>query len=153
MGLAELTSRIRQSGAQAALVISIWKGNPGEVTILSSTGRELFKLRLEMALLRREIDSANKGRVGAIEGIGVKIGSSTIVWDLARSLAELMSLNIEELSEPSERQSDKNHSLLWFENATSEKILWTHYNTKDLSEIGPRIRVSSFRRLMHSDSE
>jgi len=153
MGITELTSRIRQSGAQAALVISIWKGNPGEITILSSKGQELFKLRLEMALLRREIDPTNKGRVGSIEGVGVKIGSSTIVWELARSLAELMSLNIEELSEPSERQTDKNHSLLWFENELSGKILWTHYNTKDLSEIGPRIRVSSFRSLMYNGSE
>ena len=30
MGLTELVSRIHNSGAQAALVISIWRGNPGE---------------------------------------------------------------------------------------------------------------------------
>jgi rRNA maturation protein Rpf1 len=153
MGLTELTSRIRQSGAQAALVISIWRGNPGEMTILSSQGNELLKLRLESALLRREIDSSNKGRVGTIEGVGVKIGSSTHVWDLARSLAEIMSLNIEELADPAEKRTEKNKALLWFEDAPSEKILWTHYNTKDLSEIGPRIRVSSVRRLHEDESE
>jgi len=153
MGVAELISRIRQSGAQAALVISIWRGNPGEMTIISSTGQEISKIRIEMALLRREIDPANKGRVGTIEGVGVKIGSSNTVWEVAKSFAELLSLNIEELSEPAELQTDKNRVLLWFEDAPSGKILWTHYNTKDLSEIGPRIRVSSFRRLVNDDSE
>ena len=147
MGLSELTSRIRQSGAQAALIISIWRGNPGEVTVLSSEGEEVLKLRLESALLRREIDSTNKGRVGTIQGVGVKIGSSDYVWALARNFAELMSLNIEEYSDPVESRTEKNRALIWFEDAPSGKILWTHYNTKDLIEIGPRIRVSSVRRL------
>ncbi|MCJ7817937.1 MAG: Brix domain-containing protein [Candidatus Thorarchaeota archaeon] len=153
MGLTELISRIRQSGAQAALVISIWRGNPGELTILAPDGEEILKLRLESALLRREIDSSNTGRVGSIEGVGVKIGSSESVRDLAGSFAELLSLNIEELSDPSERRTEKNRTLLWFEDAPSEKILWTHYNTKDLSELGPRIRVSSVRRSSEDGSE
>ena len=153
MGLTELTSRIRQSGAQAALIISIWRGNPGELTILSSEGKEIIKLRLESALLRREIDASNKGRVGTIEGIAVKIGSSTRVWELARFFAELLSLNIDELSDPAEKQTEKNRALLWFEDAISEKILWTFYNTKDLSELGPRIRVSSVRSSNEDDSE
>lgn len=121
--------------------------------ILSSQGDELFKLRLESALLRREIDSSNKGRVGSIEGVGVKIGSSSHVLELARGLAEIMSLTIEELSDPAERRTEKNRALIWLEDAPSEKILWTHYNTKDLSEIGPRIRVSSVRRLGENESE
>jgi rRNA maturation protein Rpf1 len=153
MGLTELASRIKQSGARAALIISIWRGNPGELTILSSEGKEILKLRLESALLRREIDASNKGRVGTIEGVGVKIGSSTRVWDLARFFAELLSLNIDELSNPAERRTEKNRALLWFEDASSEKILWTFYNTKDLSEFGPRIRVSSIRRSNEDDSE
>jgi len=153
MGLDELASRIRQSGAQAALIISIWRGNPGELTILTPEGKEAFKLRLESALLRREIDPSNKGRVGTIEGVGVKIGSSTKVLDFARFFAELLSLNIEELSGPAERRTEKNRALIWFEDAPSEKILWTFYNTKDLSELGPRIRVSSVRRSDEDDSE
>lgn len=153
MGLTELISRILQSGALAAIVISIWKGNPGELTILSPNGEEILKLRLESALLRREIDPTNTGRVGSIEGIGIKIGSSESVRDIARIFGELLSLNIDELSNPSERQTEKNKTLLWFEDATSEKILWTHYNTKDLSELGPRIRVSSVRRLSEDGSK
>ncbi len=153
MGLTELASRIRQSGAHAALIISIWRGNPGELTILSPQGDELVKLRLESALLRREIDSSNKGRVGAIEGVGVKIGSSDRARDLARDFATLLSLNIKEYSDPAESRSDKKKVLLWFEDAASEKILWTHYNTNDLTEIGPRIRVSSVKRLSENESE
>ncbi|MHA1422160.1 MAG: hypothetical protein ACTSW8_07780 [Candidatus Thorarchaeota archaeon] len=153
MGLTELASRIRQSGAQAALVISIWRGNPGELSIISLEGKEILKLRLESALLRREIDPSNKGRVGSIEGVAVKIGSSTRVWDLARTFAELLSLNVEELSHSVERRTEKNRALLWFEDASDEKILWTFYNTKDLSELGPRIRVSSVRRSTKDDSE
>ena len=153
MGLTELASRIRQSGAHAALIISIWRGNPGELTVLSPQGDEILKLRLESALLRREIDSSNKGRVGTIEGVGVKSGSSERVWNLARDFATLLSLNILEYSDPSESHTEKNRALLWFEDASSEKILWTQYNTKDLSEIGPRIRVSSVRRLSENESE
>ncbi len=153
MGLSELTSRIRQSGAQAALIISIWRGNPGEMTILSAEGDEIIKLRLESALLRREIDSSNKGRVGSIEGIGVKIGSSERVWNLARDFATLLSLNIKEYSDPAESRTNKNRTFLWFEDAPAEKILWTHYNTNDLTEIGPRIRVSSVRRLSDNEPE
>jgi len=153
MGLTELISRIRQSGAQAALIISIWRGNPGELTILSTQGEETFKLRLESALLRREIDPSNKGKVGSIEGVGVKVGSSSPVWDLARDFASLLSLHIDEYSDPAERRTEKNRVLLWFEDAPSEKILWTFYNTKDLSELGPRIRVSSIRRLHEDESE
>lgn len=153
MGITELTSRIRQSGAQAALIISIWRGNPGELTVLSPQGDEILKLRLESALLRREIDSSNKGRVGTIEGVGVRSGSSERVWNLARDFATLLSLNVKEYSDPSESRTDKNRALLWFEDAPSDKILWTLYNTKDLSEIGPRIRVSSVRRLSEDESE
>ncbi len=153
MGLTELTSRIRQSNAQAALIISIWRGNPGELTVLSPQGDEILKLRLESALLRREIDSSNKGRVGTIEGVGVKSGSSERVWNLARDFATLLSLNINEYSDPAKSRTVKNRALLWFEDAPSEKILWTQYNTKDLSEIGPRIRVSSVRRLGENESE
>jgi U3 small nucleolar ribonucleoprotein protein IMP4 len=146
MGITELASRIRQSGAQAALVISIWRGNPGELTILSPEGIEIFKLKLESALLRREIDSSNKGKVGNLQCVGVKTGSSERVLCLARGFAELLSLNVEEYSNPTESRTEKNRSLLWFEDIPDEKILWTHYNTKDLSEIGPRIRVSSVWR-------
>ena len=153
MSVTELTSRIRQSGAQAALVISIWRGNPGELIILSPEGVELFKLRLESALLRREIDSSNKGKVGNLQCVGVKSGSSDYVLDLARCIAELLSLKVEEYSNPAESRTEKNWSLLWLEDVPDEKILWTHYNTKDLSEIGPRIRVSSVRRYSENGPE
>jgi len=153
MGITELASRIRQSGAQAAFIISIWRGNPGELIILSPEGTELFKLRLESALLRREIDSSNKGKVGNLQCVGVKTGSSDRVLDLARGFAELLSLNVEEYSSPAESRTEKNWSLLWFEDVPDEKILWTHYNTKDLSEIGPRIRVSSVRRYSENEPE
>jgi len=153
MGLTELTSRIRQSGAQAALIISIWKGNPGELTVLSPQGAETIKLRLESALLRREINPSNKRNLGAYEGVGVKIGSSERVWNLARDFATLLSLKIEEYSDPSESRTDKKRVLIWFEDAPSDKIHWTWYNTNDLTEIGPRIRVSSVRRLSDNEPE
>lgn len=153
MGLTELISRIRQSGAQAALIISIWRGNPGELTIISSQGDEIIKLRLESALLRREIDPSNKGKVGVLEGVGVKIGSNERVWNLARDFATLLSLNIKEYSDIAESRTNKKRVLLWFEDAPSEKILWTHYNTNDLTEIGPRIRVNSVRRLSDNEPE
>ena len=153
MGLTELRSRIRTSGAQAALIISIWRGNPGELTVLSAQGEELIKLRLESALLRREINSSYKGRVGSIKGVGVKAGSSDRVWKLARDFASLLSLNIEEYVDPAESQTKKNWSLLWFEDDFEGKVLWTHFNTNDLTEIGPRIRVNSIRRMSENESE
>jgi hypothetical protein len=62
-------------------------------------------------------------------------------------------LNIEEYSDPKESQTPKNWSLLWFEESPGEKVLWTHFNTNDLIEIGPRMRVSSIKRLVKDESE
>ncbi len=147
MSIEELISRIAQSGAQAAFVISIWKGNPGELTIFSPNGEELFKIKIESALLRRETNPAMKRKIEGIESICVKTGSSKKTEALARDLGQLLDISVQECQNPPVILSNTNYAIIWFEDASEGKILWTHYTTHNGLELGPRIKVSSVRRL------
>lgn len=144
-GLSEIAARVRQSGAHAALIISMWKGNPSILSFTSLTEEELASIKVEMAMLRREV-SATKKRINRVAGVFVESNSS----DKTRSLGELLAffLDIELVEVPllDTTTQEPGQSLIWLEDATSGKILWTHYHTTDGAEIGPRIRVTSFRR-------
>ncbi|MFW9958341.1 MAG: hypothetical protein ACFFCT_09720 [Candidatus Odinarchaeota archaeon] len=146
MGLPELISRISQNGAKAAIVISIWQGNPGEMTILSSTGQDTINIRLESVLLRREVNPAGPTRSSRVDCVLIKSGSSAIVKALAEDIASLLDLSLSEQIDAYAALADEAKSFIWLEDSGSGKILWTHYNTHNRIEIGPRIRVSAVRR-------
>ena len=153
MSVEELVSRIRQSGAKAALVISIWKGNPGELILLSTNGNELLKIRLDSALLRRETNPTFRNRIEGIDCICVKSGSSTKVMNIAQDFASLLEIPLQDHQTPSDLLNKTNRSALWFDDAPAGKILWTHYATKDAAEIGPRIKISTVWRGTENESE
>lgn len=146
MSVEELVSRIRQSGAKAALVISIWKGNPGELILLSTSGDELLKIRLDSAVLRRETNPHFKSRIEGLESVCTKSGCSPKVMMLAQDLASLLEVPFQSYNLPEDFRNDTNRIAIWFDDAPAGKILWTHYSTKDAIEIGPRIRVSTIWR-------
>lgn len=146
MGLPELIARINQNGAKAAIVISLWRGNPGEMTILSSKGEETINIRLESTLLRREINPSGPPRIGRVDSVLVKTGSSRSVKALAEDIASLLDIELSEHVNPHEALIDETQSFIWFEDGSSGKILWTHYNTLNGIEVGPRIRVSAVKR-------
>lgn len=146
IGLPELVARINQRGAKAAIIISIWKGNPGEMTFLTPAGEESINIRLESVQLRREVSTVASTRIAKVVKVVIKSESSERVKTLANDIASLLNLDISEQSSPSDALTEHNQSFIWFDDADSGKILWTHYNAHDGLETGPRIRVSAVRR-------
>lgn len=153
MGLQELVARINQSGAQGALVISIWRGNPGELTFISPTGSEMLKLRLDTVLLRREVNANGSARIGRAEFVAVPTMSSERVKILATDIATLLNINIQEHQSATELVGANDQSCIWFEDTPSGKLLWTHYDINNQIEIGPRIRISTVWRKFGNESE
>jgi len=147
MGLTEITARVMQSGANAALVISMWKGNPRLLVFTTSTGLEVVKIKIESAKLRREVNPVKSTRLIGISGVFIKSGSSDQTRELGVVLASFLNTKIQEIADPKDVQVESNWSLIWLEDLPSEKILWTHYNSGNRIEIGPRIRVTSIRRM------
>jgi len=146
MGLSELTARINQNGAKAAIIISIWKGNPGEMTILSPAGQEVLNIRLDSVHLRREVSSAASTRTTRAESVVIKSESGERAKALADEITSLLNLSLSEQLNPGGGLTEDNQSFIWFEDDASGKILWTHYDAHNGREIGPRILVSTFRR-------
>jgi len=146
MGLSQLAARVGQSGAKAALVVSMWKGNPGILRFMSSSGEELVTIKVESAKLRREVSQTKKNRIIGTAGIFIGSESSNKTRELGEILASFLDIEIFEVTTPEDVQVEDNLSLIWLEDQPSGKILWTHYNSTDRIEIGPRIRVSSIRR-------
>jgi rRNA maturation protein Rpf1 len=149
MGISELVARIFQTGAHAALVISIWRGNPGEMTFVSPNGDEILRLKVESALLRREINPKGQPKIHAASRIVIKLGSGEKVRALAEDLAKILNLEVSEQLAPAEVLTNDGQIFIWFEEVGGGKILWTHYAAPACTEVGPRIRISSVRRLPH----
>jgi rRNA maturation protein Rpf1 len=150
MGLSEIAARVKQTGANAALIISMWKGNPSILNFTSSTEGELASIKVEMAMLRREVSSAKK-RISGISGVFVEAESSDNTRVLAEFLSTLLDLKLTETTYRDTTGLDPGQSLIWLQDAPSGKILWTHYHTSDGAEMGPRIRVTSLRRGENDD--
>ena len=146
MSVEELVARISQSGAKAAFVISIWKGNPGELAILLPSGVELLRVRIDSALLRRETCPKYKMKIEGIESICVKVGSSAKTREFAMELGKILDVLVQECENPEDISSNTSRVLIWFEDTSEGKILWTHYTTYTGIELGPRIKISSLRR-------
>ena len=146
MGLSQLAARVGQSGAKAALVVSMWKGNPGILSFLSSSGEELVTVKVESAKLRREVSQTKKKRIIGTAGIFIESESSRKTQELGELLASFLDIEMFEAATPEDVQVEDNWSLIWLEDQPSGKILWTHYHSTDIIEVGPRIRVSSIRR-------
>jgi rRNA maturation protein Rpf1 len=146
MGLTELAARVMQSGANAALVISMWKGNPRLLVFTTSTGLDAFTIKIESAKLRREVNPTKNTRLIGLSGVFIKSGSSEQTRELGVVLASFLNIELQEITDPRNAQVEANWSLIWLEDLPSEKILWTHYHSGNGIEIGPRIRVTSIRR-------
>ncbi|MFW9786300.1 MAG: hypothetical protein ACFFE2_02120 [Candidatus Thorarchaeota archaeon] len=146
MGLTELAARVGKSGANGALVISMWKGNPSLLVFTNSAGEEVASIKMESAKLRREVNREKKTRVAGTAGIFLKSDSSTQTRELADLLSSFLGVETFELAKISDAQVEEHWSLVWLEDLPSGKTLWTHYNSTDGVEIGPRIRVTSIRR-------
>jgi len=145
MGLSEIAARVGQTGANAALIISMWKGNPSILSFTSSDSKELASIKIEMAMLRREVSTAKK-RTNAVAGVFVESQSNYKTCDLGELLSKFLNVDLREVSHIDPTTLDPGQTAIWLQDAVSGKILWTHYHTTDGTEMGPRIRVASLRR-------
>ena len=146
IGLTELAARVGQSGANAALVISMWKGNPSLLIFMNAAGEEIGSIKIESAKLRREVTPDRNNRIGRTAGVCVKTGSNVKTKELGNLLASFLNLELIETVFPDDINHEDNISLIWLEDMPSGKILWTHYLSGKGVEIGPRIRVKSVWR-------
>ncbi|MFW9918132.1 MAG: hypothetical protein ACFFED_00885 [Candidatus Thorarchaeota archaeon] len=147
MSLPEIVSRIQQSNTRAAFIISSYKGNPGNLQVIESNGVIVYELVLESALLRRETRKEDRTRISYLSTVSVHQDSSTNTKEFGSYLAALLDVDFSEIKEISDMQSDLAGRTSIFLQDYDSKVLWTVYHTLDLSEIGPRIRISHIRRF------
>ncbi|MGY5876061.1 MAG: Brix domain-containing protein [Candidatus Thorarchaeota archaeon] len=147
----ELIARINQSEARAAIVVTMRKGNPSNLNMIGPSGDIILTVEMESAALRREVLKNEGPRIVRIDTIASKTGSSEFTLLLSRTVASLLGLESQELEkQPDPSPKGKNAVVLWFENISSEKVLWTHYHANDGVEIGPRIRVVDVTKSSHN---
>lgn len=152
MSLDELISRIRNTNATASFVVSMQKGNPKSIQILSPDGITMLDIQMESAALKREVSKKKGIRFNSICCVCFERGSGEDIRYLADTFASVLDVETLELDEPGPiGPNHSNEAILWFQKMASGKILWTHYHAFDGTETGPRIRIYAIRRNLHND--
>ncbi|MHA1882818.1 MAG: hypothetical protein ACTSUO_07200, partial [Candidatus Thorarchaeota archaeon] len=130
MSLSELISKIKQSSAIGALIISMYRGNPGTMQLLSPDGTEVIHIKMESALLKREIQPINETRIKSIRKIYVQTGSSEETMLIASMIADIVGLSPVPITSIADFDAGiANASYMWFQDYSDGKTLWTHYNS------------------------
>jgi rRNA maturation protein Rpf1 len=130
-----------------ALLVTLWKGNPGTLQFISPTGNELLTLKLESAALRREVSSRKGLRFQSVHAVTVPKNISRQGRTLADFLASLYNTEVTESDIPSAAESKGSNKVeIRVEDLGGGKILWTHFHAVNGEEIGPRIRVIGLRK-------
>lgn len=146
MNSTELVARIQQSDAKMALLVTLWKGNPGTIQFISPTGNELLTVKVESAALRREVSSHKGLRVQSVHAVTFPKNISKQGRYLADFIAALANLEATESDMPVIAESEGSNKVeIRIEDLDDGKILWTHFHALDGEEIGPRIRVVGLR--------
>ncbi|MHA2385067.1 MAG: hypothetical protein ACXAEE_02535, partial [Candidatus Thorarchaeota archaeon] len=100
MSISELKSRVVQSGAALALVVSIWKGNPRTIRFLYPTDDDVLELRIESAALRREVSDNKGSRIHSIHGVTVEENCSSNARELASVVASTLNTDVKNEPHP-----------------------------------------------------
>ncbi|MFX0045713.1 MAG: hypothetical protein ACFE8Z_07685 [Candidatus Hermodarchaeota archaeon] len=147
MNSTELVARIQHSDAKMALIVTLWKGNPGTIQFISRTGSELLTVKVESAALRREVSSRKGLRVQSVHAVTIPKKITKQGRYLADFIAALVDLEVAESDMPVITESEGTNKVeIRIEDLGSGKILWTHFHALDGEEIGPRIRVIGLQR-------
>jgi len=144
MSIAELSSRIKQSRASAAIVVSLFKGNPRSLQILSPDGGQIMEMRMESAKLRREVTSSRSPKMRNIHSIAIQSGAGEQTRAIAEMMSKLLDTPIAEAPEiVAVGSKGMAEVVVWLQDVPTGKTLWTHYHAKDGLEIGPKMRITS----------
>lgn len=147
MSIDELRSRVQQTGARLALIVTIWKGNPRTIRFLYPHHDDALEVRVESAALRREV-SGNKGpRIHSIYGVTVEENCTQNAREFASAIASMLATDVK--NEPQPVVLDE-AAFGMVEIRVSDlrggKLLWTFYHAHNGLEVGPRIRISKLWR-------
>ncbi|MHA1906201.1 MAG: hypothetical protein ACW98Y_02815 [Candidatus Thorarchaeota archaeon] len=145
MSLTELISRITQEDAKVAFIISTFRGNPGNIQILSPDGVTHYDIKMESAVLRREVLADSKTRVDELTLIAVQGESNTLLNQFSEFLVSLLDLPLTTISSLEEIPFQKGNRAILLLKESGGKILWTWHHASDHREIGPRIRIPNLR--------
>ena len=145
MSRAEIVARLINHDANFVIVVTMYKGNPNNLEIVSSEGKAVATIFMESAMLRREVLKSRNPRINGISSVSIKQGSSKQAYELAQLVGSLLGIDVIETTDVKQTGA-KSSVIFWFQDLKHGKILWTHYHAFDGIEIGPRIRVSSLSR-------
>lgn len=145
MNRAEIIARIKEHDANFAIIVTMYKGNPNNLEVLTSKGELLSRILIESAMLRREVLRSGNPRISSISYIGMKKGSTLQTRELAQLIAYLTDIELVE-RDALEFEGSKGAIVYWFQDLKNRKTLWTNYHSYDGTELGPRIRVNSLSR-------
>ncbi|MDF1539614.1 MAG: hypothetical protein P1Q69_12010 [Candidatus Thorarchaeota archaeon] len=146
MSKSELLSRVNQSQAKAAFVITTFKGNPGDLQIITPDGSIPYEVRMESAALCREVSPDTKYRINNLVTIAVLADAEEITIKFSQYWASLLGLEISTVESVNELiTGSSGHAFALLRNAGG-KVHWSFHHAKEGVEIGPRIRILSIRR-------
>jgi U3 small nucleolar ribonucleoprotein protein IMP4 len=147
MSRTEIVARLINQDANSVIIVTMYKGNPNNLEVVSSEGKTMATIFMESAMLRREVLKSHTPRINSISAVSVKQGSSKQANELAQFIGSLVGIDVIETSDVNQTGA-KSSVVFWFRDLSKGKVLWTHYHAFDGAEIGPRIRVSSFSRRL-----
>ncbi|TFF84081.1 hypothetical protein EU524_01520 [Candidatus Thorarchaeota archaeon] len=143
--MAELKARLKHSEADAALVVTAFRGNPGRIRVYYPD-RDGVVVQMSGSVLRREVLPDSAVRVNRIVRLSVSSNPSELTRNMADLLSRLMQIDwIEESAVHPVGPDHRNDAILRLQDAGSGMTVWTYYHALDAAEIGPRITVSALR--------
>ncbi len=146
MGMEELVQRVLSSGAKAALIVTLHKGNPGVLRVIYPDGSERVRLKIESAALRREVLPRRKIRIERINSLTIPPAASLQTSRLADQLGEILDVPVEEIHHLQSMGPDGRGAVdIRLTDLYGGRTLWTHHYAEDGVEIGPRIRIAAAR--------
>ncbi|MHA2423672.1 MAG: hypothetical protein ACXAEF_02725 [Candidatus Thorarchaeota archaeon] len=147
MSVNELVSKISIENAKIALVISTFRGNPGNIQFLSKDGSIQYEIRIESAVLRREVASDVRNKIDNLSMIALLQSSSEKLKQFSRFLASLLSIPLTDFESIEEIHNGNSNQAYILLRESGKKIHWSWHHAKDQKELGPRIRITQLRSI------
>ncbi|MFW9890423.1 MAG: hypothetical protein ACFFER_19785 [Candidatus Thorarchaeota archaeon] len=147
MSIEELRSRVQQSGARLALIVTIWKGNPRTIRFLYPHDEDVLEIRIESAALRREVTGNTGPRMQSIYGVTVEENCTQNAREFASVIASMLGTDVKSEQQPVVLDEAASGMVeIRISDIRGGKLLWTFYHVENGLEVGPRIRISQLWR-------
>jgi hypothetical protein len=118
------------------------KGNPRTIQFIDPNGTNLVSVVVESAMLRRETSAKKSPRIVEIHSVSARKGSSELTIRLAQLISDIFGQSLEVVEElVTSNEKGGGRVIIWFEDSSGGRTIWTFYDSHAIGEIGPRIRV------------